>query len=684
MADENIIYDTIIIGAGASGLFCSAAMEKPSQNPAKKNNARVSARKRSEQTPAAEKHSRPFAFQDTQPLILDEHPISNKYPSPGKRLILEKTGQAGTKLLMSGNGQCNITHSGSIKEFPARYGQNGSKIRNCLYKHNNLSLISFLENNGVLTQIRDNGKVFPASMDAHDVLDLLMRKTKENGFEIHYNNTVTQIERVSNEGTPYAVRQNDPNTDTPYAVREDDPNADTLYEEKASYGKKALCNKNALDENAPHDEQTLDDPITMHTAYGASVSRDAKIPDKSSMPHAPLWRVTTNVPDKKTSNKSGIASGESSIGDGMANDTSSTTIKTDRDPGKSHENPGKSDGEFSKPSKRTYLTRNLVIASGGCSYPSTGSDGSMFQVLQKNLSIQVCELHPALSSIQVAGYPYGELAGISFENAQVTIFPQGQEDSAPQKKGNPDENMTARIHDSVAVCADATADNAMTASKSTESRNAYGNSGMTAHTNTAAGNNQADASVSAPRKQMKKPKKILSTPGEALLFTHKDLSGPAILNLSKYAAQGDILKINYLYPLQYQQAAERLKAAFHGTKTNAANVVAAEFNLPKRFCQLLTSRAGNSIKKLAGKLTGEEFSIVSVSGFHKAMATSGGIALSQINTATMEFKELPGLFAIGEAVDVDGVTGGYNLQFAYSSAKAAASAILQANIGTMR
>ena len=169
-----------------------------------------------------------------------------------------------------------------------------------------------------------------------------------------------------------------------------------------------------------------------------------------------------------------------------------------------------------------------------------------------------------------------------------------------------------------------------------------------------------------------------------MLFTHKDLSGPAILNLSKYAAQGDILKINYLYPLQYQQAAERLKAAFHGTKTNAANVVAAEFNLPKRFCQLLTSRAGNSIKKLAGKLTGEEFSIVSVSGFHKAMATSGGIALSQINTATMEFKELPGLFAIGEAVDVDGVTGGYNLQFAYSSAKAAASAILQANIGTMR
>ena len=105
-----MIYDCIIIGAGAASLFCSSS-------------AGLSV----------------------------------------KGLILEKTKRPGTKLLMSGNGQCNITHSGSIKEFIQCYGKNGSKIRKCLYKYNNESLIAFLEDNGVKTVTRSDGKVFPAS-----------------------------------------------------------------------------------------------------------------------------------------------------------------------------------------------------------------------------------------------------------------------------------------------------------------------------------------------------------------------------------------------------------------------------------------------------------------------------------------------------------------------------------------
>lgn len=537
MTEKNIIYNTIIIGAGASGLFCSAAMEKGNQQLVCEDGKRFApGNKRS---------------------------ISGESFFSGKRLILEKTGQAGTKLLMSGNGQCNITHDGSIKEFPACYGKNGNKIRSCLYKHNNLSLISFLECNGVPTQTRKDGKVFPASMDAHDVLDLLMRKTKENGFEINYNSSVTKIERLSDAKAPYS-------------------------------GGKA-----SFHTDAPH---------------GAGV------------PGVPLWRITTR----------------------------SLTDKTDSKTGKANDRPNKPGEKISKTSKKTYLTRNLVIASGGCSYPSTGSDGSMFHVLQKNLSIQVSKLRPALSSIQVTDYPYGELAGISFENAQVTIL--------PQREKNAGGNMAGCIKDTdrnIKPCAEPGGDYMTFCIKPND--NACG---------------------LPARKQKKKAEKRSSARGEALLFTHKDLSGPAILNLSKYAAQGDVLKINYLYPLQYQQAAERLKAAFHATKANAANVIAAEFDLPKRFCQLLSGRTGSSIKNLAKNLTGEEFSIASVSGFRKAMATSGGIALSQINTATMECKEHPGLFAIGEALDVDGITGGYNLQFAYSSAKTAACAILQANAST--
>ena len=75
-------------------------------------------------------------------------------------------------------------------------------------------------------------------------------------------------------------------------------------------------------------------------------------------------------------------------------------------------------------------------------------------------------------------------------------------------------------------------------------------------------------------------------------------------------------------------------------------------------------------------MTGDTFTITSIGSFNQAMATAGGIALSEINTKTMELKKHPGLYAVGEVLDIDGMTGGYNLQFAYSSAKAAADSII--------
>ena len=89
-------YETIVIGGGAAGLFFGAAA-----------------------------------------------------PAGRDILILEKTKQTGTKLLMSGSGQCNLTHGGSIKEFSLCYGKNGNKIRTCLYRHNNLALCRFMEGLGV-------------------------------------------------------------------------------------------------------------------------------------------------------------------------------------------------------------------------------------------------------------------------------------------------------------------------------------------------------------------------------------------------------------------------------------------------------------------------------------------------------------------------------------------------------
>ena len=442
--NDNRIYDVIIVGGGASGLFAAAAADLDA-----KGNA--------------------SSFDDS---------CVPKGFFCG--LILEKTARPGTKLLMSGSGQCNITHAGSIKDFIECYGDKGKKIRSCLYKHSNIQLMEFLEENGVEVFTREDGKVFPKSMDAHDVLYMLLKKAKKNGFELKCDSEVTGLTAV------------------------------------------------AIDDNGK--SQTFSDIA-------------------SSL----LWQVT--------------ASG-------------------------------------SEDSATVYYARNVIIATGGCSYPTTGSDGSFFKVLRDDLGIDITELKPSLTPIQVNEYPYGELSGISFENIHTSIW--HKEKTAPSGS----------------------------------------------------------------------EKKIAET-CEDLLFTHKDLSGPAVINISKYAVPGGKLKINYLHPLNYEQVLDRLKGAFHGAKGSAPNILATEFDLPKRFCQLFVERHGEALKSLARNLTGEEFVINSVSGFNKAMATAGGIDLKQISTATFGFKNYPGIYAIGEALDVDGITGGYNLQFAYSSAISAILSIFQ-------
>ncbi|MBQ0040937.1 MAG: NAD(P)/FAD-dependent oxidoreductase [Clostridiales bacterium] len=101
-------------------------------------------------------------------------------------------------------------------------------------------------------------------------------------------------------------------------------------------------------------------------------------------------------------------------------------------------------------------------------------------------------------------------------------------------------------------------------------------------------------------------------------------------------------------------------------------------DLPKRFRKCLEDRArgeSGDIKtsKLAGLLESDEFIVKSIDA--RGIVTSGGISLSEIDTGTMELKKCPGLFAIGEAIDADGTTGGYNLQLCYSTAATVAEQI---------
>jgi len=387
-----MIYDYIVIGGGAAGLFFGAALDQKCNG-----------------------------------------------------LILEKTKRIGTKLLMSGNGQCNITHGGSIKDFISCYGKNGGRVRSCLYQYHNDHLRDFLHRNGVETFVREDGKVFPKSLSAKEIRDMLQRKCQQNGFSFLTEREVTAISRADDH-----------------------------------------------------------------------------------------WQLICGT--------------------------------------------------------ESFRGHNIIIASGGCSYPTTGSNGAFLTVLQRDLGIDIITPKPALSPLKVNDYPFTELSGIAFPRAQAVI-----------------------LHDGKAAASNV----------------------------------------------------------GGLLFTHKDFSGPAVMNISKYGVNGDQLKLNYLYPLTYDEVLTQLKKAMNVSRENTSNMLSGTFDLPKRFARIIAERAGNSPKELAKMLTGDSFIITSIGNFNQAMATAGGISLKELNTKTMELKKHPGLFAIGEVVDIDGITGGYNLQYAYASAMAA-------------
>ena len=395
-------------------------------------------------------------------------------------LILEKTDKIGTKLLMAGSGHCNLTHAGSIKEFLLCYGKNGSRIGTCLYRHNNLECVRFMAHLGVPCSQREDGKIFPASMDGRDVLKALLKAAAENSVTIRKNAPVKAV-RVLPKG----------------------------------------------------------------------------------------FEVT--------------------VGDGH------TGVHTYRHAGK----------------HRTFICENLVIASGGASYPSTGSDGSLSDVLRRDLDIPVNALRPSLAPVYVQNYPFGLLSGISFKNAGLKIYKRDCE----------------RVHE-------------------------------------ASGD---------------------------LLLTHKNFSGPLMLNNCRYIDTGDKIQLDFIAPHSAADLRSHIKKALKGSSRTLTSFMAEEYNLPRRFAaavleplelkdKKLSSLSGVQIKAVSEAFEAAEYSVSGLGSFREAMATKGGISLDSVNLSTMESRVYKGLYFIGEVLDIDGDTGGYNLQFAYSSARTALDSIYEKNV----
>jgi predicted Rossmann fold flavoprotein len=169
---------------------------------------------------------------------------------------------------------------------------------------------------------------------------------------------------------------------------------------------------------------------------------------------------------------------------------------------------------------------------------------------------------------------------------------------------------------------------------------------------------------------------------EDLLFTHRGLSGPAILQISSYWKEGEAIRINLLPELDVAQVLIEAKTS---SKKNLANFLAAY--LPARLVDGLLQAHGfagdakiadmqdKRLRLLGEKLNQWQLLPNGSEGYRKAEVTSGGIDTRELSQQSMMVNKVPGLYFIGEAVDVTGWLGGYNFQWAWSSGFAAGQAV---------
>jgi predicted Rossmann fold flavoprotein len=378
-----------------------------------------------------------------------------------KILVLEKNPSPGRKLLLSGSGKCNITHTGTVNEFMKHYGRAGEFVKPALNSFTPASMIDFLRHNSIPVTEDENGKIFPESMKAGDVLSMMISLCEKNGVSFRYSSGITQ----------------------------------TLYE----------------------------------------------------------------------------------------------------------------DGNFKvSAGKKTYITPVLVITTGGQSYPSTGSTGDGY-VFAQSMGHSIIRTSPALAPVLIRNFAFTSLSGNSIRNTCVSLHREGR--------------------------------------------------------------------------------KLHSSSGD-VLFTHRGLSGPVILDMSRHIEENDILKIS----LTGKSTGDMSSVFISESRDNGKKSIKSylkRFDMSERLInEILLQQKIDPAKKVSEisrdertallKALGEyPFTVEKKGGFDIAMATYGGVCRGEINRFTMESKIIPGLYFAGEVIDVDGDTGGYNIQWAFSSGKLAADSIRQ-------
>lgn len=194
-----------------------------------------------------------------------------------------------------------------------------------------------------------------------------------------------------------------------------------------------------------------------------------------------------------------------------------------------------------------------------------------------------------------------------------------------------------------------------------------------------------------------KGKKVIYKEFGEMLFTHYGVSGPVLLSASSYASgelkKGPLtLSIDLKPALSEEQLDARLlrdfEEAINKQFKNALNSL-----YPSKLVPVMVDRSGISPEKKVHEITRQErqaiiratkeftLTLTGLRGYNEAIITQGGVSVKEVNPSTMESKLLPGLYFAGEVLDVDAVTGGFNLQIAWSTGWAAGSAAGEENKG---
>jgi predicted Rossmann fold flavoprotein len=181
-------------------------------------------------------------------------------------------------------------------------------------------------------------------------------------------------------------------------------------------------------------------------------------------------------------------------------------------------------------------------------------------------------------------------------------------------------------------------------------------------------------------------KKVAEHKGD-LLFTHLGVSGPGILDASRNIRQDDVIKLSFVGTMKREEFTADLVRRVQENRTWQVSTILAAYPIPERLNRKLlkVSDIPDDLKcnhfsaeqrtRLITNCTEFPLTVTAPGGYAVAMVTRGGVALEGVNMKTMESKIVPHLYFAGEVLDIDGDTGGYNLQAAFSTGFLAAGSI---------